>query len=462
MVKSPHNFFYMKTLHLCILAAISVLSPGLLYPAQAQNSVSGIFSNISDIGNTKHKGKVEYDIDRGQYKVSGSGTNIGQHDDSFSFLWRKMEGDFILTAQASFAGTGIDPRRKIGWMARSGFDSGSEFVSVAVHGDGEILLQFRKKMGAAANEIKSSITRADIIQLERKGNRYIISVARYGDLFVSEQIEIELGDEVLAGLFVCSSNNEVLEEGFFKNVRVVVPPNPSLMSERRYIGSHLETMDVETGDRKIVYSHPESIQAPNWTNDGKYLIYNHNGLLYRFDLARKTPTVIESDFAKRNNNDHVISFDGTMLGICHQSEEDQGVSIVYVMPIDGGIPRRVTDKGPSYLHGWSPDGRHLVYTGRRDGEYDIYKIPVEGGEEIRLTTAKGLDDGPEYSPDGKYIYFNSARSGTMEIWRMKPDGNEQEQITHDELNNWFPHISPDGKWIVYLTPIHFINMFIYA
>ena len=74
-----------------------------------------------------------------------------------------------------------------------------------------------------------------------------------------------------------------------------------------------------------------------------------------------------------------------------------------------------------------------------------------GGEETRLTTAKGLDDGPEYSPDGKYIYFNSERTGHMQIWRMKADGSEQEQVFSDDLNNWFPHISPDGKWMVFLT-----------
>src|SRR5439155_597499 len=83
-------------------------------------------------------------------------------------------------------------------------------------------------------------------------------------------------------------------------------------------------------------------------------------------------------------------------------------------------PRRVTKLGPSYLHGWSPDGKFLVYTGERGGEFDVYRIPVDGGEETRLTTAPGLDDGPEYSPDGAYIYFNSVRSGTMQLWRMRP------------------------------------------
>jgi Tol biopolymer transport system component len=196
---------------------------------------------------------------------------------------------------------------------------------------------------------------------------------------------------------------------------------------------------------------PDSLQAPNWTPDGKSLIYNRNGRLYRFDLNKKDPTVIDTGFALNNNNDHVLSFDGKMLGISNHSKDDQNNSIVYVLPVQGGTPRRITAKGPSYLHGWSPDGRFLTYTGERNGEFDIFRISTLGGDETRLTTAQGLDDGSEYTPDGKFIYFNSVRSGTMQIWRMKPDGADQEQITNDEFNNWFPHISPDGKWIIFIT-----------
>lgn len=124
---------------------------------------------------------------------------------------------------------------------------------------------------------------------------------------------------------------------------------------------------------------------------------------------------------------------------------------MYYLPITGGEPIKVTKNTPSYFHGWSPDGKEMAFIGQRNGNFDVYKISREGGEEIRLTTAEGLDDGSEYTPDGNYIYFNSVRTGTMQIWRMKPDGSDQEQITHDQLNNWFPHVSPDGKWIVFIT-----------
>ena len=158
---------------------------------------------------------------------------------------------------------------------------------------------------------------------------------------------------------------------------------------------------------------------------------------------------IPTGFARRINNDHGISPDGTRLVISDGTES--GRSLIYTLPIEGGDPKKVTTLGPSYWHGWSPDGKTLTYCAERNGNYDVYTIPVEGGAEKRLTTAEGLDDGPEYSPDGKYIYFNSVRSGTMQIWRMKPDGSDQEQITTDKYNDWFAHPSPDGKWIVYVT-----------
>jgi Tol biopolymer transport system component len=237
----------------------------------------------------------------------------------------------------------------------------------------------------------------------------------------------------------------------FRGVEIVVPARDNFVPYREYIGSNLEVLDLATKERKVVHRVKDSLQAPNWTHDGKALIYNHNGLLYRFDLAKRTPTLLDTGEVKRNNNDHVISFDGKRLGISSSSQEDGNVSMIYTVPITGGKPTKVTAKGPSYLHGWSPDGKFLVYTGMREKELDIYKIPVDGGEEIRLTTTPGVDDGSEYTPDGKHIYFNSFRSGTMQIWRMKPDGGEQTQITNDEYNNWFPHISPDGKWIVFIT-----------
>jgi Tol biopolymer transport system component len=254
------------------------------------------------------------------------------------------------------------------------------------------------------------------------------------------------------GLFVGSHNADVLETGVFSNVRITIPyKGESSQSTQMTLGSNLELLEIASGKRDIIYKVPYSIQAPNWTPDGKSLIFNdYRGLMYNYDLSAGVPVQINTGTVIKNNNDHVISFDGKMLGLSSNVKE-LGGSVIYTVPVAGGTPKQITPKGPTYLHGWSADGKDLVFCGQRNGEFDVYKIPAAGGKEIRLTDAVGLDDGPEYTPDGKYIYFNSVRSGNMQIWRMKPDGSGQEQVTNDAFNNWFAHISPDGKWLVFLS-----------
>ncbi|MDQ6877508.1 MAG: DPP IV N-terminal domain-containing protein [Candidatus Dormibacteraeota bacterium] len=411
-----------------------------------------MFESNTDVGTVKLPGSTTYDAEQQTYAIAGGGANIwGDHDD-FHFVWKRMSGNFIVSTRADFAGTGVEPHRKLGWMVRASLDTGSANVSAGVHGDGLTSVQLRRSTRAPTEEVRSSVVGADVIQLERKGNTYIMSVARSGEMAVVDSVaDIHLGDEVYVGLYVCSHNDDVIEHAEFRNVRIVVPAGDDLVPYRDYLGCHLELLDIETGNRRIVYSSREPFEAPNWTPDGAALIYNSRGRLYRFDLTRKTPEVIDTGFATRNNNDHVLSFDGTMIAISHHSQEDEGAAIVYILPVQGGQPKRITSHGPSYMHGWSPDGRLLVYTGQRSGEFHIYRIPVEGGEETQLTSGLSMDDGPEYTPDGRYIYFNSTRSGTMQIWRMQPDGSRQEQLTDDDYNNWFPHVSPDGRAIVYIT-----------
>ena len=339
----------------------------------------------------------------------------------------------------------MDGAQKPGWKF--------SHVNAVEHGDGLTSLQFRRTAGAQTEEHKLKMTHANILQLERKGNQYIMRAAIYGEPFQTDTIDnIDLGDEVYVGLFVGSHNSDVLETGVFRDVRITVPFNGNADNRTQMkLGSNLELMDVASGNREIIYTVPYSIQGPNWSTDGKSLVFNgSDGLIYNFDLGTKTSKPVNTGNAKSNNNDHVISFDGKMLGIS-SSVKELGGSIIYTVPITGGTPKQITPKGPSYFHGWSPDGKSLVFCGERNGEFDVYKVPADGGPEVRLTDAKGLDDGPEYTPDGKYIYFNSVRSGLMQIWRMKPDGSGQEQVTTDDYNNWFAHISPDGKGMVFLS-----------
>jgi TolB protein len=421
--------------------------------AAAQTQV-GIFDAHADVG-TARSGSASYNSERQEYVLAGSGQNMWNTRDDFHFVWKRMTGNFILSTRTRFIGPGVEAHRKIGWTVRPSLATNAAHVTAALHGNGLVSLQFRRTSGAITEELTSrdSLPDADaVVQLERRDGVYALSVARFGDTLVTQELSgVSLPDTVYVGLFVCAHNDTVVERAAFSNVRITIPAKQTFVPYRDYLGSSLEILDVATGNATIVHQYRGSFQAPNWTHDGKALIYAQEGHLYRFDLSSHSAEAINTGFATRNNNDHVLSFDGRMMGISHQAAEDSGASIVYTLPTTGGTPTRVTAKGPSYLHGWSPDGRWLVYTGQRGGEFDVYRISVSGGDEIRLTSAPGLDDGPEFAPDGAYIYFNSSRSGRMQIWRMRPSGSEQQQITNDDFNNWFPHISPDGKWIAYIS-----------
>jgi TolB protein len=437
--------------HLLVPAVVFIMAPA----AVGQGGI-GTFDREGDVGRVTHAGSTVFDPQRQTYLIAGAGQNMWADHDDFHFVWTRLAGNFLLSARARFLGPGAEPHRKIGWSVRPTLEPDGPHVTAALHGNGLASLQFRRSVGGMTEEAKSrdSLPEAAdaVIQLERRDGVYIMSIARFGDTLVTQQLDsVSLPDTVYVGLFVCAHNDSVVERAEFSNVRITIPAGPDLVPYRDYLGSRLEILDVASGNATVIHRYRGSFQAPNWTPDGRALIYAQEGRLYRFDLATRAAQPVNTGFATRNNNDHVLSFDGRMLGISNHVPEEGGASIVYTLPAAGGTPTRVTAKGPSYLHGWSPDGRWLVYTGQRNDEFDVYKVHASGGEEIRLTDAKGLDDGPEYTPDGSFIYFNSARTGRMQIWRMRPDGSDQQQVTDDGFNNWFPHVSPDGKWIAYLS-----------
>lgn len=433
---------------------LAFVLPVICFSYKANGQSLGIFDGQTDVGTVKPMGTAAYNAQTQQYTLSGAGANIWAKHDDFHFLWKKMKGDFILRANVQFIGKGTNEHRKIGWMVRSALDPGSKYVDVAVHGVKLVSMQYRTNTDDSTHQITSKVEDANVVQLERRGNVYTMSVARKGETFSSETLTTQdIGDDVYAGLFICSHTPGVVEKAIFSNVRIVVPNKPDFVPYKDYIGSDIEILDMATQNSRIIYQYDKSIQAPNWTRDGKSLIYNKDDLLYTYNLATNTPTLLNTGDVKRNNNDHVISFDGKMLAISSFGDKvkDNGKSVGYVVPITGGTPKRVTTVAPSYIHSWSPDGKWLIFTSQRNGNFDIYRVSPEGGNEERLTTDPAYDDGSEYTPDGKYIYFNSVRSGHMQIWRMKADGSEQTQITHSDYNDWFPHISPDGKWIVFIS-----------
>src|SRR5712664_3347868 len=410
----------------------------------------GIFEGHGDVGTVLHPGSVVYDASKQNYTVTGSGSNMWFAGDAFQFVWKKMSGDVTLAADISFLGKGLNEHRKAVLMIRQNLNADSPYADVALHGSGLTSLQYRDEKGAATHEIQANISAPKRLRIEKRGAYFSLWLAEASGDFrpAGGTTRIALKEPFYVGIGVCSHDKDVVEKAVFSNVDLRTAAPAAATATTLY--STLEIITVASTDRRAIYVAPERFEAPNWMPDGKTLLFNRSGRIEKIPVTGGTPQIVDTGFATRCNNDHGISPDGTQLVISDNSQEEHR-SLVYIVPIGGGAPRRITQKSPSYWHGWSPDGKTLAFVGERNGDFDIYAIPAAGGEETRLTTAKGLDDGPEYSPDGKYIYFNSERTGHMQIWRMQADGSEQEQVTFGEDNDWFPHLSPDGQQMVFVT-----------
>lgn len=413
------------------------------------DALLGLFDGHGDIGHVLKQGALEYNAADKSYRISGSGENMWFNADAFHFAWKKMSGDVSLAAGIRWIGTGGNPHRKACLLIRQTLDSNSPYADAVLHGEGLTCLQYRETFGGPTREIQSNVSAPKRIKIEREGDYVFMSIAREGDSLHSAggSFKIAFHEPFYVGLGVCSHDSSVMEQAVFSNVEIT-SGRPKSNAEP-ILESTLETVAIASTDRRVVYQTQDHIEAPNWSRDGKFFIFNRDGHLFTLPVTGGIPQPLETSFAVRCNNDHGLSPDGTLLAISDQSKD--GKSLIYVLPSSGGTPKQITPTGPSYWHGWSPDGKALAYCAERNGEFDVYTISAAGGEERRLTTAPGLDDGPDYSPDGQYIYFNSERTGRMQIWRMKHDGSDQQQVTSDDYNNWFAHPSPDGKWIVFLS-----------
>ena len=434
------------------LAPLALLLLGLFWveggrvAAPRPASRLGEFTAQSDVGETPRKGSAEYDAIRKEYRVRGGGANMWERTDAFHFVWRRASGDMTLTADVRIIGNEGEQHRKAGWVIRQTLEPDSAYVSAVVHGDGLTSLQYREAKGEETQEVRSPMSRPLTLRLDRRGGTFTLSTAMEGGAFeTAGSAHVELRDPVYVGLAVCSHDVAALETAVFGHVTMVSEADSD---EEAAVESNLEIISVDGKARKVVYHAAERFEAPNWSHDGKFLIFNRQGRLYTIPVGGGEPKMLDTGSANHCNNDHGFSPDGKLLAISNSPAED---SMIYIVSATGGEPRRITPQGPSYWHGWSPDGKTLAYCASRNGKFNVYTIPVDGGQERRLTDAEGLDDGPDYSPDGKYIYFNSERTGLMQIWRMGPDGSGQEQVTNDGFADWFAHPSPDGKWLVFLS-----------
>lgn len=435
------------------LLIILFLTGGLLFAA---GPPIGVFEANTDVGVTPLAGSAKFDAATGEYRVTGGGANMWKDADAFQFVWKKMSGDMAITADIRLVGAGKVAHRKAALMIRQSLDPNSAYADVAAHGDGLTALQFRPAAGAMTDQIVSELKGAVRLRIERRGNQFTMLAGNPGEpLKPAGPATVVTQDPVYVGLAMCSHDVTVLETAVFWNVKVEPLPRPQAQGGRAPSRSKISIYDLRSKSVEVIFTDDKVWEAPNWSPDGRFLMVNSGGNLYRLAPRKGAqPEKVDLGSITGCNNDHGISPDGKL--IVFSARANAPASQVFLANADGSNPRLLTPKSPSYYHTWSPDGKWLVFTGQREENFDLYRLPVTGGEEQRLTSNPGLDDGPDYSPDGQWIYFNSNRTGNFDIWRIPAGGAgkddpQAEQVTSDEWEDWFPHPSPDGKWMVFVS-----------
>ncbi|MBA3439262.1 MAG: TolB family protein [Pyrinomonadaceae bacterium] len=436
----------MGSLLLAAVLIVPVRTAAQSAPALPKPWVSQDIGGVAIPGEAKHSD--------GAFTIKGT-LDIWDTSDGFHFVHQPLEGDAeIIVRVTSVENT--NEHAKAGVMIRETLAADAKHATMVVTPVDGVQFLRRHATGNLTTPTNPRINKGRLpywVRLVRKGDQFSGFESTDGANWMPTGTDtIPMNRRAYIGLVASSHQKLVAATSTLDRVAVKMS-GTNQSSARLKVQSHVTIFDIKSRKKQVLYTSPRLFEAPNWSPDGKHLVLNSEGKLWRLSVTGGEPEIIPMGSIKAVNNDHGISPDGRELVVSANGGP------IFIMPFSGGEPRRVTEQSPSYYHGWSPDGKNLAYVAKDGGEthYDIFGVSVEGGTPKRLTTNRSHEDGPDYSPDGRWIYFNSDRAGGPgygDIWRI-PAGEggdaKAEQITNDDYVDWFPHPSPDGKWLVFLS-----------
>jgi len=216
------------------------------------------------------------------------------------------------------------------------------------------------------------------------------------------------------------------------------------------------TLPVAGGPRAPITDSIHVNVSPAWSPDGRSILYLSNAggtrdiYQQRVDhrgIPSGRPTRVTTSLSSFT---FTRSADGTRLAY----DAVRNYSNVWMLHLAGlalrlGEARQITREqqtieGMSLSH----DGKWLAYDSDRNGNFDIYKLRLDGGDPVQLTTSHGDDFAPAWSPDDRQIAFHSARNGNRDIYVVDADGTRETQVTSGPREDYLPHWGADGR-IVY-------------
>ena len=295
----------------CCTLALSVVFLSVLH---AQSTRLGIFEGQSDVGAVTPPGAAVYDRATGAYTLTSAGANLWGTTDAFHFLWKKTSGDVSLTAGIVFPDTigEHSPHRKAILIVRQNLDADSAYADAASHGSGEAALQDRRVAGGITEGIELDSAAPQRLRLEKRGDTFTLYLASAPNAplhQVGASIQLHLEEPFYVGIGLCSHDVNRVEKAVFSRVTLEkpapLPPTLALYSTLQIIGDDLDFHRVA-----IVSSTLGRMEAPNWTRDGKTLIFNEAGKIMTVSADGGTPQPLNIGDATGCNGSHGLSPDG--------------------------------------------------------------------------------------------------------------------------------------------------------
>jgi dipeptidyl aminopeptidase/acylaminoacyl peptidase len=158
--------------------------------------------------------------------------------------------------------------------------------------------------------------------------------------------------------------------------------------------------------------------------------------------ARSPRKVISST---RKDAEAQLSPDGSKIAF---ASDRSGSAEIWICDRDGANALQLTRFGAhTGAPRWSPDGRRIAFDSDTDGQSNIYVLEAAGGLPRRLTAEPSIDVKPSWSGDGRWIYFGSNRAEDWQLWKVPADGGPAVQVT---WKGGFVAIeSMDGRQVYY-------------
>ncbi len=438
------------------------LAGALLACGAANAQPVGIFDGQSDVGAVSPPGTATLQKN-GDYLIASAGANIWARVDGFHYLWKKMSGDAVLTADVSFLpgnyGHAPAEHRKGVLMVRQSLEPGSAQASVHVHGIGMTAIQHRDMRGANTQSIELNIPLPRTVRLEKRGDTFTLLVSNKGEALhpVGASFNLHLDGPFYIGLGATSHDAATTDRVLFKNVKLEAPA-PAPPAANLVLTSSLKVIQVEDearragGDRHRAWA--DFVARLDGRPEGGLFLQGRPDMKTALldPLNGGTAEAVDTAGLVDCAGDYGVAPDGKAIALSC-AEAKGGTRNLYVLAfskeVGVGKPKQLTTGVNSFFHGWSADGSTLLFTRGKAAAADFWTIGAAGGPEKRMT-GDTLSDGPEFTPDGKTIYFDSSRSGSSQIWKMNADGTGAVQVTDDGMEDQSPHVSPDGATVVWL------------